>query len=80
MRAECIRFTHICPLGESLDVLVPGNLHADRIPLHPVEVRILGGGAVKEFAPEKLAVQRERWHRFLYLQMEKHVGRYFRRN
>lgn len=59
--------THVCPLGKCLDVLVPRDLHADWIALHPIEIRVLRRGAVKEFAPQKLPVQRERRHRLFYL-------------
>lgn len=61
------KFTHVCPLCQRLGVLVPRYLHANRVTLHPIEVRVLRRGAVEELAPEKLAVQRQRRHRFLYL-------------
>lgn len=48
----CLKFTHVRPFCERLDVLVPRYLHANRVTLHTVEIGVLCCGAVKEFAPE----------------------------
>lgn len=67
-------FTHVCPFCERLHVLVPRYLHANWITLHAIEVGVLGRGAVKEFAPEQLSVQRQGWHRLLDLKQYRLTG------
>ena len=53
----CSTCTYASPFRQRLGVLVPGNLHADGVADHPVEVGIVGGGHVEELPPEELAVQ-----------------------
>lgn len=48
------------PLGQSLRVLVPRNLNADRIPSHFIEVGILRCAAVEKLAPQELTVEAQR--------------------
>ena len=45
------------PLGQSLGVPVPWDLHADGVAGHPVEVGVAVGRRVKELPPQKLSVQ-----------------------
>lgn len=44
-------FTHVCPLGKCFDILVPRDLHANWITLHPIEIWVLRSSAVKKFTP-----------------------------
>lgn len=40
------------PLGQSFWVLVPRDLHANRVALHLVKARVVCGGRVKKFTPK----------------------------
>lgn len=50
----------VSPLGQRFRVLVPRDLHADRVARHLVEVGILRCAAVEELAPQKLPVKAQR--------------------
>ena len=43
------------------------HLDTDGIAAHLVKVRIPGGGAVEEFSPQQLTMQRQRWITLLNL-------------
>jgi len=45
-------YTYICPLGQSLRILVPRYLNADRIPHHSVKIWVVGGRTVEEIPPQ----------------------------
>ncbi len=42
----------LSPLGQSLWVFVPRDLHANRIAFHLVKARVVGGSRVEEFTPQ----------------------------
>lgn len=51
----------LCPLCQGFRVPVPGDLDADGVPLHTIELRVVCGCCVEKLPPQKLPIQREGW-------------------
>lgn len=64
------------PLGQGLGVLVPGDLKAHGVALHPVEVEVFAGGRVEELPEGQAGEVQEQTAALLHLVgwMKKQVG------
>lgn len=63
-------FAYIRPLGQSLCIVVPGNLHTNRIAAHFIKVGISRGCTIEKLPPQQLAMEREWRVGALYLLVE----------
>lgn len=60
------------PLGQSLGVAVPRDLHTDGVVLHLVKAGIVGCSRVEKLAPQQLAVERQ-WRGAVLLHLMDHT-------